>query len=258
MKKRITITIAAVSAFLLCAGTVLSVRTVPSGYTGVVVKLGAVQENTLDAGLHFVTPFISSVIKINNQIVRTDVDGESASKDLQTISTIVSINYRLLPNMSANTYKIVGKNIENVLLRPAVQECVKAVISQYTAEELITKRQEVSSKINNSLNESVSNYGLSIEKTNISNLNFSDEFNAAIEAKQTAQQQALKAEQDLERVKIEAQQKIEEAKAEAEAYKLKNQEITNENIKMAWIEKWDGKLPSVQSSDNMLVNPKID
>ena len=258
MKKKIKIIIAGTTAFLAVAGITLSVRTVPSGYTGVVVKFGEVQENTLNAGAHFAIPFITSVIKINNQVVRTDVDGESASKDLQTIQTTASINYRVLPDMSADTYKTIGEDVENIILRPAVQECVKSVISQYTAEELITKRQEVSAKINAAVNESVSPYGLSVEKVNILNLNFSAEFNAAIEAKQTAQQQALKAEQDLERVKIEAQQKVEEAKAEAEAYKLKNQEITGENIKMAWIEKWDGKLPSVQSGDNMLINPKIE
>ena len=73
------------------------------------------------------------------------------------------------------------------------------------------------------------------------------EYNAAIEAKQTAQQNALKAEQDLARIKIEAEQKIEQAKAEAETYRLQNQEVTDKTLALKYLEKWDGKLPTVTS-----------
>ena len=201
------------------------IAVVPAGTTGVQVRFGAVQDTTLSSGAHLIKP-LTKIIKVNNKIVRTDVDGESASKDLQTIQTTVSVNYQIVSNKSAEIYKTIGEDVENTIVRPAVQECVKAAISQYTAEELITKRQSVSDNINQLLADNVGQYGININKVNILNLNFSAEFNAAIEAKQTAQQQALKAEQDLARIKIEAEQEVAKAQADAQAYKLKNAEIT--------------------------------
>lgn len=233
---------------------IFGIKIVPSGHTGVIVKMGAVQDQVLSEGPHLTIPFITKIVKIDNRVIRTDVDGESASKDLQTVSSTVSINYSVDREKSAYIYKNVGKDFENIVLRPAVQETVKAVVANYTAEQLITERQTVSSNMKNTLENRVKPYGLSVQDVNIINFNFSTEFNAAIEAKQTAQQNALKAEQDLQRIKVEAQQEIEKAKAEAEANKLKNQEITDNTLKMKWIEKWDGKLPTVTSNSNSIMD----
>lgn len=95
---------------------------------------------------------------------------------------------------------------------------------------------------------------MTIEVFNILNFDFSEEFNKAIEAKQTAQQEALKAEQDLQRVRVEAEQKIVKAHAEAETYKLQNQEITDKTLILKYLEKWDGKLPVVQSDGNQILD----
>ena len=99
------------------------------------------------------------------------------------------------------------------------------------------------------LKEKIGNYGIDIQIFNITAFDFTDEYNAAIEAKQTAQQNALKAEQDLQRIKVEAQQTIEKAQAEAEAYRLKSEQITPEILISNYIEKWDGKLPTMVSGD---------
>ena len=102
------------------------------------------------------------------------------------------------------------------------------------------------------ISQKINPYGLSIEVFNIVNFDFSEEFNKAIEAKQTAQQSALKAEQDLARIKAEAEQTVEKAKAEAEAYKLKNEQITDKVIMMEFIDKWNGELPKVASDAGAL------
>jgi len=105
----------------------------------------------------------------------------------------------------------------------------------------------VSYEMEKEISQKINPYGLNIEVLNIVNFDFSEEFNKAIEAKQTAQQQALKAEQDLARIKVEAEQMLTKSKAEAEAYQLKNQQITDKIIMMQFVEKWDGKLPTVAS-----------
>lgn len=224
-----------------------SFTVVKAGHTGVVVNLGKVSNNVLEEGLHFKIPFVSEIVQIDNRVLKTEVESVAASKDLQTISSKVSINYRVNRASSADIYKNVGNDFTNVIVNPAIQECVKSVAAKYTAEQLITERPVVSTEMEQAISEKINPYGLSIEVFNIVNFDFTEEFNKAIEAKQTAQQEALKAEQDLARIKVEAQQTVEKAEAEAEAYRLKNAELSEEVIMMEFVEKWDGKMPSVMS-----------
>ncbi len=242
---------ALVCAVLFVAACTFSV--VPSGSTGVLVTLGRPGNQGMQSGSYFKIPFAQTIVMIDNRVQRTDVDGSGASRDLQTINTSVSVNYRVQPAQSAAIYKEVGTDWETVIVRPAVQECMKAVQSQYTAEELITRRSEVGQAMQESIAEKVGRYGLTVDNINILNMDFSDEFNAAIEAKQTAQQNALKAEQDLARIEVEAKQKIVTAQAEADANRIRSESITNEILISNAIAKWNGKLPAVMGGDgNML------
>ena len=231
---------------------VSSLHAVPAGHTGVVTHFGAVDDTVLSEGLHFVTPFVTRVIDMNNQVTKAEVLSASASKDLQTVNSTVALNYRIDAPSAASVYKNIGVNYENVVVIPAIQEAVKSVMAQYTAEELITMRQTVGAEMQEEISSKLAPYGFSTQSVNIVDFQFSEEFNAAIEAKQTAQQNALKAEQDLARVKVEAEQKIAEAEAEAESYRLKSQEITDQMLKMEFIDKCDGKLPVVLSDGQSL------
>ncbi len=244
--KKIVITVIIILVLLIVGFNSFTI--VQPGHTGVVVNLGSVSNEVLSEGLHFKIPFVSEIVQVDNRVMKTEVESNAASKDLQTISSKVSINYRVNKSSSADIYKNVGSDFTNVIVNPAIQECVKSVAAKYTAEQLITNRANVSTEMEDAISHKINPYGLSIEVFNIVNFDFSEEFNKAIEAKQTAQQEALKAEQDLARIKVEAQQTIEKAEAEAEAYKLKNAQLTEEIIMMEFVEKWDGKMPSVMSS----------
>jgi len=224
-----------------------SYTVVDAGHSGVKITLGRVSEDVLSEGFHLKKPFVAKVIQIDNRVMKTEVDSNAASKDLQSIFLKVSVNYRVIPSASAKIYKNVGKDFANVIVNPAIQECVKSVAAKYNAEQLITNRAIVSSEMEKEISQKINPYGLNIEIFNIINFDFSDEFNKAIEAKQTAQQQALKAEQDLTRIKVEAAQLIEKAKAESESYQLKNEQLSDKVIMMEFVEKWDGKLPYVTS-----------
>ena len=229
-----------------------SLHAVPAGHTGVVTRFGAVDQQVLGEGLHVVLPFVTRVVDINNQVMKAEVTSNSASQDLQTVNSTVALNYRIDRQSAASVYQNIGVNYENVVVIPAIQEAVKSVMAQYTAEELITMRQTVGNEMQQNISEKLVPYGFSTESVNIVDFQFSEEFNAAIEAKQTAQQNALKAEQDLARVKVEAEQAITQAQAEAESYRLKSQELTDEMIMMEFIDKWDGKLPTVVSDGQAL------
>ena len=204
-----------------------AVTIVPAGNTGVVLTLGKVNSNIMSEGLNFKIPFVQSVKIINNKIQVIEIEANAVSKDLQTVSSSIAVNYRVGYESSATIYKNIGSNYENVILLPAVKESVKAITAKYTAEQLITKRNQVGDEIKEALESKVNEYGVVIEKFNIVNFDFSAEFNAAIEAKQVAEQNLIKTktEQEQEIVVAEAQakKKIIEAEAEAEATKKKAQ-----------------------------------
>lgn len=248
--KKIVIAVIIIVVLLIVGFNCFSI--VEPGHTGVVVNLGKVSTTVLEEGLHFKIPFVSQIVQIDNRVMKTEVESNAASKDLQTISSKVSINYRVNKSASADIYKNVGNDFTNVIVNPAIQECVKSIAAKYTAEQLITNRATVSTEMEDAISQKINPYGLSIEVFNIVNFDFSEEFNKAIEAKQTAQQEALKAEQDLARIKVEAEQTIEKAKAEAEAYNLKNEQLTDKVIMMEFIDKWNGELPKVASDTGAL------
>ncbi len=253
LKKIIIFGVIALLAIILIASTF---TVVGAGNTGVVVTLGAVSDNVLSEGLHLRIPFAQQIVQINNRTQKIETDGSASSKDLQVITYLVAVNYRVDHSSSASLFKNIGKNYESVIITPAIQESIKAVTAQYTAEELITRRQEVSTQIKDALSEKIGEYGISVEIFNIINFDFSDEFNAAVEAKQTAQQNALKAEQDLARIEIEAKQKVTQAEAEAESIKLIQNALTASPDYVEYIKwsKWDGKLPTVMGDGDYILD----
>lgn len=247
---RIVGTVIGILAVIIIAAN--SFTTVDAGHSGVVKTFGKVSETVLSEGLHFKVPFIQEIVKIDNRVKVAEVACTSASKDLQNVSSTIALNYNVRSSASAEIYRNVGPDYEAIIINPAIQECVKAVTAKFTAEELITNRQSVGDEKMALLGEKISPFGLELKIFNIISFDFSAEFNAAIEAKQTAQQNALKAQQDLQRIKVEAQQKVEQAKAEAEAYRLKSQEITPQMLQMEYINKWNGQLPTVVSDGTSL------
>lgn len=231
-----------------------SFTSVPAGNTGIKVRLGAVQESSLKEGLNLKLPFIEKIVLMDNRTQIVTAEGNSASKDLQTVQNSIAVNFRVNEEMFAYLYQKVGINYIDTIISPAIQEATKSTIAKYTAEELITKRAEVSEGMKEELSEKVKDYGIIIENLNIVNFNFSDEFNAAIEAKQTATQQALKAQEDLSRIEIEAKQKVVEAQGEADANRILSESISDELLQREFINKWDGKLPTVMGSDGNIMD----
>ena len=250
--KIIVIAIAAVLA-VIALSTCFTV--VKAGHTGVVLTFGAVEDKVMSEGLNFKIPFAQTVVQMNNRTQKTETEGTASSKDLQILSYVVAVNYHVDDASSAKLYQDVGMDYGNVIIVPAIQESIKAVSAQFTAEELITKRQSVGDQIKEALAEKIGSYGITVEMFNIVNFDFSEEFNAAVEAKQTAQQQALKAEQDLARIEVEAKQKITQAQAEAESIKLVQEALASSPDYIDYIKwnKWDGKLPTVMGSDSSLL-----
>jgi regulator of protease activity HflC (stomatin/prohibitin superfamily) len=219
---------------------------VNAGERGVRVRFGAAI-STVGEGFNLKVPYIDKIVKMDVKVQKDEVEASAASKDLQTVSSKLAVNFNLSPDYALSIYKSVGIDYKSRLIDPALQESVKAATSKYTAEELITKREVVRDEIKTTLSEKMIPYGIIIDQVNIINFDFSESFNKAIEAKVTAEQDALAAKNKLEQSKYEAEQRIAQAKGEAEAIKIQAQAISSQGgadyVALKSIEKWDGKLP---------------
>ncbi len=254
-KKKIKTIIAVCVAVLAVAIVVIaSITIVPAGHKGVTLNMGAVTGAVMNEGINFKIPFVQSAEVIDVRVKKYESkDNSSASKDLQTVKSSIAVNYRVDQDHVSDLYQKIGMSYESTVINPAISECIKSVTSRYTAEELITKRTEVSEEMKNFLQEKLSEKYILIDSFNIVNLDFTDAFNTAIEEKQIAEQNALKAKYDLERIKTEAGQAVTKAKGEAEAMKLKNEQISQNIIYLEFINKWDGKMPTYYGSDNLFL-----
>jgi regulator of protease activity HflC (stomatin/prohibitin superfamily) len=226
-----------------------------AGERGVVQNFGAVQDVVLNEGIHFKIPIVQTVIPMDVKIQKALTDAASSSSDLQDVSMSVALNYHIIPEKANLVYQTIGVKFKARIIDPAIQEVMKAVSARYTAEELITKRPAVSSEMKEALTSRLLTSNIAVDAFSIINFSFSQTFTDAIEAKQTAEQNALKAKRDLDRIKVEAKQTITAATAEAEALRLQKMNISPDLIELRKIEanleaikKWNGILPQVTGS----------
>lgn len=247
--KGVIITVITIVVITLLFG---SFTTINSGEVGIRLRFGKVVNTEMREGLNFKIPIIEKIVKMNIKVQKQEVITESSSKDLQLVNMALAVNYRVDGTKAIELFKNVGTKYGEVVLQPAVQESIKAVTSRYTAEELITRRNEVSVECMDELNNKVNRYGIIIDNFNITNFNFSTEFNNAIEEKQVAEQRVLTAKQELEKSKVEAERKVVEAQAEKKANELKQQSLTDNVIKAKFIEKWDGQLPKASNGNSII------
>ena len=208
---------------------------VNAGYVGVVKRLGAVQPNYLSEGFHVKMPILDSVEKFDIRLNKFEAQAGASSKDLQVVRTSIAVQYSMTPELMPLTLQKVGTRAvaERTLIAPSIMESVKAITALYTAEELITRRDEVKneiqSKINSFLDETLEEKELmgllKIANVAITDFDFSAEFNRAIEEKVRAEQEALKAKNEKLRQVTQAEAKAEEQKliADAAAYEIEVQ-----------------------------------
>ena len=219
-----------------------------AGERGVVLRWGAYEGKIMQPGLNWKTPISQKVVHMDVQTQKEEIDVSAASKDLQTVTARIAINYHPDPSKVGELYVDVGTGYQDRIIAPAIQEAVKAATAKYTAEELITKRELVKGEAQTLLSARLTSSNIIIENLSIVNFDFSPSFNKAIEDKVTAEQEALKAKNNLEQVKFEAQQSIEKAKALAESITIQARAITSQGgadyVKLQAINKWDGKLPT--------------
>lgn len=264
------------------------VAIVPTGYTGILTTFGRVEDRTISAGANFIAPW-QKVIKMDNRTQKVEITTSAFSSDIQQVDLKMSVNYCIDQSTAQTLYRTVGENYYETVMFPRIQENVKAVFSQYTAENLIAKREKLSEAIAENTRTDLANYGITIVSFAVEDIDFTDAFTNAVEAKQVAAQNKLTAETeqaqktmeeeaaakraviaaqadadkaiiaanaDLEVVKVQAEAALYAGEKEAEMNKRISESLTGSLVDYYWIKQWDGKLPTtvLDSNGNYMFN----
>ena len=244
------IIVASVLVVILVIAAVSSITIVPAGHTGVRVVAGRVT-GVAEEGLAFRIPFVETVQRMNNRTVAMEMHTEAVTRDLQAVRMNYIVNYQLNPDSSAHVFRTIGTAYESIILRPIVEETLKDITARYAIEELITERARVSADITSALQLAFTERGFTLERFNIVDFHFSQEFSNAIEQVRIAEQNALRAYQDLERSRHEAEAERVMARAQADVLRYQAAELTDTNLMAMWIERWNGVMPLFMTGDGM-------
>ncbi len=280
MKKGLIILVAVIILALVVATTCTA--TVQTGYTGIVTTFGKVEDVTLEAGLHFKSPF-QSIIPMDNREQKSTFETQAFSSDIQQVDITGSINYAINKSTAMNLFKEVGTDYFNKLVYPRMLEITKGVFSKYTAENLVANRQKLSELIREGLDNELDEYGINVISVSLENLDFTDAFTDAVEAKQVAAQKKLQAEIEQNQMTMETQQQAERkrinaeaeanvakinadadayalqvrSEAEAEANKKIAESLTENLIRFNEVKNWDGKLPTYMAGEGSTTVPVL-
>ena len=259
------------------------IKTVPTGYTGILTTFGKVEPNTVSAGVHVIAPW-QKIVKLDNRTQKVSVETDTFSKDIQQVKVSLAVNFCIDQATAQELYKTVGVNYYDSVVLPRILENVKAVVAEYSAENLVAKRGELSDEILTRLTDDAAAYGINIISISVEDIDFTDEFTDAVERKQVATQNKLaaeteqaqktmeeqaaadravisakaKAEQDviaanaeLEVTKIQAEAALYAGEKEAEMNKRIAESLTPNLVKYYYIKQWEGVLPkTVLGEDN--------
>lgn len=228
--------------------------TIDVGYRGVLTTFGKPDMNVKTEGFHLKIPFIQDITKMEVRTQKYQAELTASSKDLQDVATTIAINYHLIPEKVPNIYRDLGLGYSDTVIMPLEQEANKGIIATFTAEELITKREQVRQAMKEVLTKRLLERNIIVEDVSIINFKFSESFSQAIEAKVTAEQNALREQNNLKVVEFQAQQRVEQAKGESQAIQIINEQLQKspQYINYLTIQKWNGIMPLSLGSGTLL------
>lgn len=220
---------------------------IPAGERGVWMRFGQVQDKILAEGLHFVIPLVDSVETLSTRVQKQEIATEAASKDLQDVFSDVALNWHILPDRANGVYQQIGNEADIVrsIVNPAIEEVIKAVMAHYTAEQVITQRDQVKAEVDQGLRSRLAPYHLAVDDVSLTTIHFSQQFRNAVEAKQIAVQEAKQAEFIAQKALRQAEVEINLAQGTAKAHQILQETLTPSILKYQALQKWDGRLPMI-------------
>lgn len=235
---------------LLCgvmcmALTACGVEQIDAGNRGVKTVWGEVQGESLPEGLYFYNLFSSNIYEIDCKTQNVSFEFDTYTKDVQQAKINFSVNYSVDLNNAHTLFKEIGRGYQTKVIQPKVVQAVKDVVGKWEADALVANREKATSEILTLLTESLSKNHILVQNVVIENIEYSPQFEKAIEEKQIATQDAIKAKNKTKQIEEEAKQKVLSAKAEAESMRIRSQALSQNQNLVAYeaVQKWNGVLP---------------
>jgi len=232
---------------------------VSPGERGIGISQGEINKEVRKPGTYLWIPHFRGSAVMDVQIQKSDIESGAATKDQQELMTKVAVNWQIEESKVVEIYENLG-NLRAVLtnvIEPQVHEVMKACVSKMSAEEVLSKRQELKEQMDAALKARLSPYGITIRDVSIINFEFGKEYKNAIEQKQVAEQKAKQAEYEAQKAEQDARAAINTARGQAESQKLVQQTLTPLMIELKKVEKWDGKLPTtILGNTTPMINVK--
>lgn len=261
---------AGVIVFIAIVGLLVAgIKTVDEGYVGIKKTFGEAQDEALSPGLHIINPLTDEIVTTETRAQKLEASANAGTKDLQTASTVVAVNYEVPKNTAVRLYKQWGADYSNRLIVPAIQESVKKTTAKFSAEELVTKRDTVKGEISDTLAKTVlDNTGITVKNVFVTDFAFAPSYQAKIDEAQNARKDLETQQNLLAKTKIQAEQVAAEAEGkknaaiaiadgerqamilraqgESESVKLINQQLqaSPEYIQYIQAQRWNGQLPT--------------
>jgi regulator of protease activity HflC (stomatin/prohibitin superfamily) len=222
---------------------------VNTGYRGVKTRFGKVDGPTLEEGLHFYNPFTSSIVEMDVRIQRLDQEVVAYTKDVQNVSIKYSVNFFPEKTAMHELYQNVGMNWAFKLIPQILEGTIKEIVGTYEAVKLINNRNKAVSEIKALVTQRLTEKAITTTNFELTNFDFNNAFENAVEAKVIAIQTAEEAKNKTVRIKEEADQKVIAAKAEAESMRIRARALTQNKslVEYEAVQKWDGKLPEIMA-----------
>lgn len=263
-----------IAAAVFAVALVISmVSFVPTGYTGILTSFGKVEDRTVQAGINFIAPW-QKVVKMDNRTQKQSIETSTFSSDIQQVDVVVTLNYKIDQNTAQTLYATVGTEYYDTILYPRALESIKTVFAGYSAEALVTNRSILGEEVAALISNDTASYGIEITGVSIENLDFTDAFTDAVEAKQVATQNKLTAETEQAQLTMEAEaeaaRQVIAAEAEAEILQIQAEaakyagekeaemnkklaeSLTPELVEYYYANQWNGVLPEYYGGEGTI------
>ena len=236
---------------------VQSICVIPSNTVGVKYSaLHGTSKDTLKEGVHFVTPFVDKIYKIDTTVQeRTDDNVSVQTKDAQWAKMQVNVKYEVSKSNAFKVYKQYKTMdaLKDNIIGNYAQNAMNEVCSNYNIIDLLgDKRNEIINKATDILKQNLEKEGVTLKMLTIKDLDAGKKIEKAISDEAVAKKQVETAKQKQEKARTEAETKLIEAEGEANANEVKTKALTPEVLQEQWINKWDGKLPNVTDGNTMI------
>lgn len=242
----IKLSVGGVAALFLLITGCEGMQTVHTGNRGVKVTFGHVDPSPMTEGLYLINPFTTHMAQMNIQTIKWDSDTEAYTKDVQKSTIHFAINYSLDPSYATEMYRTVGQDWSNVLIPQVVNEEIKRQIGQVEAVGLIGQRDQIARDIEKLVTSNLGQKHILVSGFRLTNIDYTKEFENAVEAKVVAQQRAIQEQNHTVQIQQQANQTVITAKANAESMTIRANALSSNPKLVEWeaVQKWNGELPT--------------